>query len=342
MRISVYIGLFFLLIACRKETVTPVGFFEANYYTSPNEKQEFLYYYDDGERVAGGLDDFMVKLVTEPGTFTQQALLTLKMKTNFPTFTDSLLPFTYFIGLNYGHVIEKPIKCSFNLNYPFNLSSHTNYEDYVFFMDNIHKLKLFKLVLDENASLYYNPEFELIEEHFVYDQDSARVTFDITDKNALYVLSWVNTRFSDTLSLQLSGGIEEQYIYNGYKSTSNNQGAYVSFGSLKLDYTPQSFRSTTNTDLSSWFLNELHITIQNPQEGVVNHEQIQLDLLISRQQSGYQEVSRLLLNPTTQVEIVEWPEVNEYGIINISGIMRNEMTQGNVSVNFSVKFKRLR
>jgi hypothetical protein len=342
MKINIYIGLFLLLIACRKETVTPIGFFEVNYYTAPNEKQEFLYYYDDGERVAGGLDDFMVKLVTEPGTFTQEGLLTLKMKTSFPTLSDSLVPFTYFIGLNYGYSVEKPIQCSFNLNYPFNLTSHTNYEDYVFFMENIQRLKMFKLTLDENASLYYNPDFELEEELFSYDQVSGLVTFDITDKNALYVLSWVNTRFSDTLSLQLSGGLEEQYNYAGYKSPSNNQGAYVSFGALKIDYTPQSFQATTNTDLSSWFLNELHLTIQNPQQGIVNHEQIQLDLLISKQQTGYQDVTRLLLNPSTQVEIVDWPEVNAYGRLNISGIMRNEMTQGNVSVNFSVKFKRLR
>ena len=350
MKYLYYISLILILlnsiISCQKEDIIPVGFFEANYYTSPDSAQSFYYYFDDGEFVANGLDEYVAAVHSEAGTFTQDQLLLLKMRSNFEELPDSIIPWTYFLGLNYDETILKEVKVDFNVEYPFNNYSHQDFYDELFFSSNIDKMTLIKVKYTDPAGLYYNPDYEISEVPFTYVSEESKITFTTQETDALYALCWIEQPFEDTLLLQVNSGSNtntNETIQKGFRNESLQEGAILKNNILYIDYTPLSLLEASNTNADGWRFEELHLLITDPSERIVDHQDIQLNLITTRDESAtLKENSRLKLTNNTIVEIIKWPEVGEYGIINFDGFMERESSQATINVDFNIKFKRLR
>lgn len=345
-----YISLIILLIAvtvsCQKDEIEPVGFYEANYYTSPDSAQSFFYYFDDGELVANGLDEYVVSVQSEAGTFTQEQLLLLKMRSSFEELPDSIIPWTYFLGLNYNDTILKQVKMDFNVDYPFNNYAHQDFYNELFFSSNIDKMKLVKIKYTDPAGLYYNPNYEISNVAFTFIPEESKISFITQETDALYALCWIEQPFNDTLSLQINSGSNtntNQTIQKGFRNENLQEGAVIKNDILYLDYTPSSYLNETNTDSDGWRFEEIHLLITNPSERIVDHQDIQLDLIITRDESAtLKENTRLKLTSNTIVEIIKWPEVGDYGVINFDGFMERESTQTTINIDFNINFKRLR
>lgn len=335
--------------SCKKDDVEPIGFYQVDYYTHPNEDQTFLYYYDDGQLVAGGLDEYMVSVNTVAGTFEDEKLLLLKFKEEIANFPDTLIPYTYFVGLNYQQEINHPLSFGLNLDYPFNNPAHSDYLENEFFLENIESMKLVKLAFEGLADVYNDPDFTIEELPFSYDGEMNDVTFETEDLNALYVLCWSEDQWSDTLSFDITGSDanSQNLIQQGYRYTPiDAEGATFRNGNLVLNYTSESLLTEVSTNDQGWKINELRIKIANPSVGIVDHNDLQLSLLLSIDDgsgsSNSKTYSYLEVFSTTSIEIVSLPGINGYGEINISGSMRLQMTQGILGSDINIKFKRQR
>lgn len=335
------------LISCQKEDIEPVGFFEANYYTAPDSAQSFYYYFDDGEFVAGGLDEYMVTFHSEAGTFNAEQLLLLKLRSRFEELPDSIVPWTYFMGLNYSDSINKEVTVDFNVQYPYNNFAHSSFSNERFFSENINQMRLLKVKYTDPPGLYYNPEYEISFVSHDYDDLNQRISFKTDEADALYALCWVEKPFQDTINFQVNsgGGINDQTVVQyGFRNESQLEGAVFEAPFLTIDYTPKSSWSETNTDEDGWRFEELHMTIQNPQEGIIDAANIQMELIISIKTSATgKSATRLLLTNNSNLEIITWPsEPGGFGELNISGFMEKEYDQTMTNVDFNLKFRRLR
>lgn len=350
MKILSYISLIVILVSaiasCQKEDIEPVGFFEANYYTSFDSAQTFYYYFDDGEFVANGLDEYVAAVHSEAGTFSQEQLLLLKMRSNFEELPDSIIPWTYFLGLNYGDSIQKEVTMDFNVNYPFNNYAHRDFYNELFYSSNIDKMKIVKVKYTDPVGLYYNPDYNFEFIPFTYLPEESKVTFVTQETDALYALCWIEQAFEDTLLLQLNSGSNNnthQIIQKGFRSENLQEGTVTNNNILYIDYTPLSFEAQTSTNPDGWRFEELHLVIKNPSEKLIDHEDIQLNLIITRDVSAtLKENTRLKLTSNTVVEIINWPEIGGYGEIVFDGYMEREISQTIINTDFIIKFKRLR
>lgn len=331
--------------SCKKDDIEPIGFYQVDYYTHTDQDQTFEYYYDDGQLVAGGLDEYMVKVYSEAGSFDEEQLLLMKFKEELANFSDTLIPYTYFVGLNYQGELNKPLTIGLNLDYPFNNPAHLDYLENEFFKENLEDMKLMKLEFDGLADIYYDPDFDLVEIPFALDEELNDAVFQTEDLNALYVLCWTEQKWSDTLTFNISGSDTnaQDILHEGYRYTPiNAEGASYRNGNLVLNYTPASFASETSTNDLGWKIEEIRMKIADPSPGIIDHSDIELSCLLSIDDGTGPTYTYLELYTNTSVEMISWPQTNGYGELNISGSMRLQMTQGLLATDINVKFRRQR
>lgn len=335
------LGLF--LLSCEK-IEEEVDLFEAEYTSKINDAQSFYYFYDDGVWVSGGLDQYMCKINTVSGTFVENNMpVLIEMFDSIPSIGDSLIPFTYFLGLKYNSQINSPFNFTINGNYQFNLPTHRNYNEYQFFKENLIDMHLYELTFESASELYEDPDFEIKEVPFVIDIDSNLIQFETQKLNAVYGFCWKENKFSDTITFQISPDGNNMNIssHQAYRKFTN-EGAVYYGRDLEIDYLPTSEVNQQNSVSTGWYFRELHLDIKNPTLGIVDHENINFTCISQKTESGTYETSYIELLPNTEIRIVDWPEINEYGEIIITGIAKLVMTQSNVPINMTLKFKRLR
>lgn len=350
MKINTHISALALLLlligACEKDTVEPVGLFEANYYTSPNEDQTFNYYYDDGELVAGGLDEYLVSIRSQAGTFNSEELLLLKYTAEMGSLADSLVPFTYFTGMSYKGSLNQEVEYRINYLYPYNNAAHADNEEYQFFLSRIDEMLLVELEFEAGADIYYDPNFTSSVLNYTVDQQNNEIVFNTSHPSSLFALCWPEEAWKDTLMLDIpgSGSNVQEAIYGGTRSTAvNPQGAtYVSKDVLYLKYNDLSFVEESSSSADGWKIKEINIAVQNPVQGSIAHEQVQFDVLIGKPDGGFYEYTHLLLHPSTNIEILNWPDYREYGIIRFDGPIYLESTLAAQNTTLEIKFKRQR
>lgn len=335
-----------LLSSCEKQEIEPVGFFEANYYTDPSSDQTFSYYFDDGEFVAGGLDEYIAAVNSSAGTFNQEQLLLLKMRTVFDDLPDSIVPWTYFMGLNYSDTLLKTITVEFNTAYPYNNFAHSTFNNELFYSQNIQDMKLIKVKYTDPAGLYYDPSYEFTIDGLSFNAGEDKVSFETQTTDEIYALCYVAKPFQDSLffSLNSGGGENDQVsVHEGFRKVNLLEGAVFESNLFQLDYTPASNSYLNNSDDTGWQLKEIHLKTINIQEGIISNDAIQLEMLIEQKLSEVNsDITRLKLTSNTTVDLVSWPDVGEYGTIVFDGFMEKEATQNIVNVDLAIKFKRLR
>lgn len=331
------------LSSCKPINVEPVGFINANYNTSVNEHQTFEYFYDDGELVAGGLDEYIAKIESNSGTFKNESMLLLKFKRSIEQLSDSLIPFTYFMGINYADTILKDVKFSFNLNYQYNNPSHINRSEYFFLKENISFLKLYKIEYETLASLYYDPDIILSEYPFEIIGDD--VVFETKDKNSLFGLCWSEETWTDTVTFQ-KGSLTQQNIYKGNRAQNDNlEGAYLNLENQQfyMNYSDLSMIDSLNSIYTGWHFHKLNMIIDNPQNGIIEHSSVYLDAVIYKYNPGFpSDKSYLKITDNTIIEFINWPGTNEFGKLHIYGTMFQESNQLNTSIDLIINFKRQR
>lgn len=332
--------------SCKKEEIEPIGFYQVDYYTSSEKDQSFFYYYDDGQLVANGLDEYMASVYSTAGTFNEEQILLLKIKEEISNFPDTLIPYTYFMGLNYQGEINKELTVGFNLDYPFNNPAHSDYLENEFFKANISKMKMIKVEYEGLADIYSDPDYTLEEYPFTINSDFNDVEFSTDDLNALYVLCWSEEKWSDSLSFSISGSDAntQEILHQGYRHTPiDAEGATYRNGSLVINYTPSSFISEISTNDYGWKLNEFKLKIANPSTGLIDMNEVELSMLVEID-NGNNTSTYTYLEPmsTTTIEILNSPNVNEYGELKLSGHMRLPYNQGVYVIDTNIKFKRQR
>lgn len=331
------------LNSCKPINVEPVGFINANYNTKIDENQTFEYFYDDGELVAGGLDEYVAKIETNSGTFNTESLLLLKFKRSIEQLSDSLIPFTYFMGLNYADTLLKDVTFSFNLNYQYNNTSHTNYSEYLFLKENISFLRLYEIKYETLASIYYDPDISVSEHSFeIIGND---ITFKTKNKNSLFGLCWIEETWEDTISFE-KGSLTQQNIYKGNRAQNNNlEGAYLNLDNQQfyMNYSDLSMIDSSNSIFTGWHFHKLNMIIDNPHSGIIDHSSIYLDAVIYQYNSGFTaDKSYLKITDNTIIDFIDWPGTNNYGKLHIHGSMFQESTQSNTPIDLVINFKRQR
>lgn len=335
-----------IMLSCEKEGTQPIGFFQTSYFTKSDEAQEFKYYYDDGEFVAGGLDQYMAAISSESGTFSSEELLMLKYTPEINSLVDSLIPFSYFMGMSYTGEINQAVEFRINYEYPYNNIAHEDFIETQFFLNNIGELRLLELSFQEGSEVYYDPDFIVSEIPFFLDEDTKDVVFSTDNPNSMFAFCWVEQPWQDTLIFEIPGSYSntEEGIYGGIRQSSiNAQGAtFTSENIIHFIYNNNSLKSETNSNDQGWSVHQLDLIIRNPGLGLVDHENIDLDLLIGRNNSGTFQYTHLNLNSSTQVEFIKWPNYREYGELSFSGPMTLATDLSSPNTSFSIKFKRQR
>lgn len=339
--ITYLIFVILLISSCKPEQIEPNGFYSADYITKANESQIFEYFYDDGELVAGGLDDYLVKLESESGTFTSEELILINYKSYITELPDTLIPFTYFMGLKYTNEILKDITVNFNLNYQFNNIAHTNYAEFLFFTQNIDYLKLYKINYNDQAALYYDADIDFSLQPFEIINNN--ITFKTKEKNALFGLCWEEPTWTDTILFE-RGTLTQQNVYSSNRAyNTNTEGAYVENNILNMHYSHATLIDSVNSTQNGSHFYKLNLLINNPTEGVIDHNNIYLDLMIEEQILGTSTTkSYLKLTNNSVIEIIEWPEYGKKGILEMSGLFKSELSQGNVNLDLTINFLRQR
>ena len=335
-----------IVAACKKDDLEPVGIFESNYYTATDEAQDFYFYYDDGEFVAGGLDEHMVSIHSEAGTFTSEELLLLKYTPNIGELPDSLVPFTYFTGISYQGDLSLPIEYRINYLYPYNNGAHQDNEEYQFFLNNLDKMVLVELEFEAGAEIYYDPNFDLSFSPFTIDQNTNDIVFNTANASSLFGLCWPEESWRDSIYFDIQAGATntQTAVYSGTRTTSlNAEGAtYVSNDVLYLKYSTKSFTEGTDIDPDGWRIREINIAIQNPAVGTIDPNQISFDVLIGKKDGDYYDYTHLLLHANTSIEILNWPDYREYGSLLIDGFLTLQTTLNPTPVTLEINFKRQR
>lgn len=329
--------------SCKPIKVEPVGFYNANYVTKTNENQEFEYFFDDGELVAGGLDEYVAKIETEAGTFSEEKILLLKYKSKIEQLNDTIIPFTYFMGLKFEGDIQKDVTFSLNANYLYNNPAHLDYAEYLFLKNNLSQLKLFEVEYEDMASIYYDPDVTVTEVPF--EIKGKDIQFKTKSKTALYGLCWVEKNWEDTLQFQ-TGSLNQMNIYQGNKAKNNNlEGAYFNQENQQfyMNYTDLSLQDSLNSIHTGWHFYQMNLIIDQPQLGMMDNANVYLDAVIFQYDPGFEPLkSYLRVVNTTNVEFINWPNANEYGQLHIYGNMLQESNQQLKNVDFLINFKRQR
>jgi hypothetical protein len=336
------IGIILLFtLSCKPERIEANGFYSADFFTNPDESQTFEYYFDDGELVAGGLDDYVVKIESENETFSSVELILIKYKKNINELPDSLIPLTYFMGIQYNGEMNKAVNISFNHNYPYNNVAHQNYAEYLFFKKNINSLQLYRIEYDEKAALYFDSDIKYFQHPFEVTDNDIKFTTD--NKNAFFGFCWREKTWTDTIRYDQSS-MSQVNIYSSNKAyETNNNGTFVENEIFYLNYDVGTLIQTEGIVSGNNQFYNMNLIIQNPGEGEVSHTDIYLDLLLEEVTSENTKIkSYLKITENTEVNMVEWPEYGERGILNISGTMKSELTQTNISIDLNINFFRQR
>ncbi|MCH2233292.1 MAG: hypothetical protein MK078_03480 [Crocinitomicaceae bacterium] len=341
MKSLLYIAIIILgITSCKKIDVSPAGFFEANYITDPNTDQSFTYYYDDGELVADALGNPIVNVTSSAGTFDQESLLLLKFKREIEQLQDSILPYTYFMGIQYDDTIKQDLNLSFNLNYAYNNTVNKNYYEREFMRDNFSQLKLYEIQYEDQASFYYDPNVTVVEKPFVIEGNELK--FSTSSKSSLFGFCWVEESWQDTLQFQLSG-TDQTNLYQGNRANpTGREGAYLAGNTLFLDYSDSTFADSTIAGGSLWRIRECHLAINNPSESVIDNNDVFSDIIIFRYLGTTKIHTRLSITEDTEIEILNWPDNNQHGRLSITGQVRKEDTQSDVLIDMIINFKRQR
>lgn len=342
-------GLACLLICCQKEDIDPVGFYHSNYITNPNEAQEFEYFFDDGELVADGLENFVLKIKSEENTFDEEKLILIKSKRIIEGLSDTLiLPFTYFMGVHYEGNIKKELEVELNLNYQFDNYLHQNYSEYLYFREHPEKLKLYEIkAKNEDDDLFYNPEITY--QDYPFELYNNSITFKTSDKDALFGLCWTPENWYDTISITSNTFYNDQILQPSvinpipFLFYSVNQNPNLPFPGCRYDASKNiaSFAyGIYNAACEPQTLYNLQLLIESPANGIVNHDQLIISDLEVLNSDGKRFAYKFTENSI--VELVHWPAIDEIGVIRIYGPFEDHLTDTLVNFDVEIKFKRYR
>ena len=327
------------LFACSKDDIQPLGFEEVNFVTNPSAAQEFEYYYDDGDLVGFGLTDYVLKFETGSGTFSSQENLLVRYKTSINQLSDSIIPFTFFMGMKYNGELNKAVNVTYNLDYQYNNPAHQTYEEFVFLRKNVDKMRLFKINYEGLASVYYDPDITV--EEVPFNLSNNNIQFSTSDKSALYGFCWLEKNWSDTVSMTYSGNVQTHIFQANRAQQEIPEGAAIYGDDLYLSYSAKSLYSEQNST-AQWSFESFNLVIHNPNLGVVDHENVICDLIVFKEDTSVDRYTNLSVNDNTVIEITKWPNLLEEGEITFSGQMFNEFQQSSSSVNMTLNFTRLR
>lgn len=340
-------SLLYFFLSCKPEITEPISIKTVNYTTLIDEDQKFDYYYDDGQKVAGGLDEYMTTIRSTSGTFTKESLLLLSFKNELDNLPKHIIPYTFFVGTNHKDSIYKPVEFWLNLNYPFNNYAHEKYENEVFFQKNISKMKLYKVNNGKNGNLYYDPEITYTTIPFEYMAESNEIKFTTQDLKANYGLCWEEIQFRDSLSFKISDDINSNHTIGiEDKTWSPNllllEGARYTDNILSLYYNDIERISLFDLNDLGWKMGNISVNITEPSKGIISHEKIESDIIISIIEKEYTDYSHLNIINETIIEIEKMPTLHETGIIHFKGKMNLQVYQKNVEVDLFIQFTQQR
>ena len=332
-----------LLLGCKKEELEPLAIEPVGYTTKTNESQLFYFYYDDGQKVAGGLDEYMAKISSEENTFNTEQLLLLSFKNEVQNFPKEIVPYTFFISSNYKKELNKTVKITYNLAYPFNNTAHDNFEEQQFYAENIELMKLFKIEQGENGNLYYDAEYSFDTIPFSFNKATNEVTFETNDLSAYYGLCWQEQTRQDSISFYISDAdLTNKTVFVENETWSVDaivkEGGSFQNNIITLYYNDYQRISVLDSNSSGWRLGDFSMDISNPTIGLIDRENIDADILI-QDDNGY---THLRLTNSTQVIVKKLPEIRQRGELQITGMMYVEMYQREVEVDISIQFDRQR
>ena len=321
--------------------IKPIGE-PVDYTTNPNKSQIFNYFFDDGEYVAGGLDEYLASIHTEQGTFSSEQLLLMTYKIKSNELPDSIIPFSYILGTNYTTLLNKEVEYRINTNYPYNNNAHKEYLEEVFFKEHISEMVLYKFEMEEIGSYYFDPNITLIEYPFTIDDNSDDIIFKTKDINSSYALCWKEKPWIDSINFYIQDGVQTNSINiidKGKKNNINSEGAIYKNNILYLTYLETEIDYQQSTNDTGWTVRDINIEISDLLQGTISHNNIKLDILI-KDKNGL--LTQLLISDNTQIEMETCPDFGEKGKLIISGQMYIQSYQRNVNVNLEIIFYRQR
>jgi len=339
-----------VFISCEKENIENDANV-VNYITKTDEDQIFDYYYDDGMFVLNGLDEYILSIKSEKGTFTKEQLLLMTFKTKIDILPDSITPFTFILGTNYFQALNKNAEIRINTNYPYNNTAHTYYADIEFYKEHIEDMVMYKFERENNSSYYYDPNIQISEQDFSFDKKTGDVIFYTNDITSSYALCWQEKHWKDSISFnfQDNGLTNTGYlIEKGIKNIYNNEGAIFNNKTLNLVYSYDKIIKRINSHETGWLLHNINITILNPEQKIIPNNTVDLEMIIVDKEInddfwGVDSLSTFLeITNETIIEIIQWPELGEKGLLKISGPMQIRAYQRKIHVNFELYFYRQR
>ena len=329
------------MVSCKKETVEPIGK-TVDYTTNPNKTQVFKYYFDDGEYIAGGLDQYLASIHSSKGTFTKEQLLLMTYKVKSKELPDSIIPFSYILGTNYSTQLNKEVNFHINTDYLYNNDAHKEFTEVQFFKHHINDMVLFKFSIEEKGVYYYDPEIILTECPFVFDEDLKDVIFKTKDINSSYALCWKEKHWTDSIYFNIQDNTASNtinIIENGCKNNINKEGAIYKSNCLYLTYSEKEMYSQQVTNNEGWTIYDLYVKVDEPFQGIINSDNINIDMLIK---DKYGSLTNLIMTENTQVEIIKFPDFDERGELKITGKMRIQCYQKEVNIDLKMYFYRQR
>ena len=329
--------------SCEKQEVEPIGFTKAEYVTNPEKDQVFNYYHDDGKYVGYGLEQYLGAIKSKKNTFTKEQLLIMTFRKDDDFLPDTITPFTYFLGTNYKQVLNNKVEYRISLDYPYDNSAHKNQQEFQFFKDNIDKLNLFKMQIEDNGEFYYDPNVILTEVEYTIDEEKNDIVFFTDDIKASYGFCLKETTWIDSVNISISDGSMSNDIIIiekglGKRGDNTNEGSQFLSNVLQMQYTIDEQYYFSQTNNGGWQINDLFIDISNPIQGVIEPSQVSFNLLIN---DNYIK-THLNITDNTNIEIIEWPEFREQGKLKITGEMIIEAQNKLVNINAEISFKRQR